>query len=339
MFANASSTSSTRGSPARSRRPARPAAHRPRPGRRPRTRAAPARRAGRTPTGGQRVADPGAERGRPRRAGEPGVVGDQRDPRHRQRDDQVHRGPEAGPAALGEPAQRPAQRLAPGSTTELASTATTAIRLSNRTEPSGRNAIPVATAPAISTYGPARQSGPHRVRGERDHPHFVRGPPDALEQVEHRRRVRAGAAEQAAQQHHRRRAGDRAGRGRPRPAARSRAAVPATIATTVARNDCPGATRKVAVTGMRRLIPRLAQRPNWSVKPSERGWSSVRVAGASVGGGQSGARSLRRHDPDRFRRSAAACRPLSPGCAGLPRVVRLTVPRVSRARVRVARPA
>ena len=39
------------------------------------------------------------------------------------------------------------------------------------------------------------------------------------------------------------------------------AAVPAAIATTVATKDWPGATRKVAVTGISRLIPRLAI--NW----------------------------------------------------------------------------
>src|SRR5215204_2055347 len=90
--------------------------------------------------------------------------------------------------------------------------------------------------------------------------------------------------------------------------------VPATIATAVATKDCPGATRNVAVTGMSRLIPRLAHNPSWSVKPSERGWSSTSVAGASIGRSAvtAIARSLRRHDPDRFRRSTAARRPLSP---------------------------
>ena len=46
-----------------------------------------------------------------------------------------------------------------------------------------------------------------------------------------------------------------------RPSSTQPSAVPATIATTVATNDWPGATRNVAVTGMSRLIPRLAQRP------------------------------------------------------------------------------
>ena len=153
--------------------------------------------------------------------------------------------------------------------------------MSSRTEPSGRSAIAVASAPAIRTY--AQRGSPDHTAcaaNEMIHTSYVAHP------MHWSRLSTVGAYEPVRPS--RPRSSTMVGAPVIAPArataasSRQPSTVPATIATTVARNDCPGATRNVAVTGMRRLIPRLAQSPNWSAKPSERGWSSVRVAGASA---------------------------------------------------------
>src|SRR5829696_1783709 len=164
---------------------------------------------------------------------------------------------------------------------EQATTATTAIRFSSRTDPSGRSAIRVATAPAISTYS-QRGGSSHTAWAAKEITQI-----SYVAQPTHCSRLSTVGAYDP-ERPSRPRSSTIVGAPVTAPARATAASstqpstVPATIATTVATNDCPGATRNVAVTGMSRLIPRFAQSPSWSEKPSGRGCCSARVAGASV---------------------------------------------------------
>ena len=182
-----------------------------------------------------------------------------------------------------------------------------------------------------------RQGGCHRVRGCRDRDQLEHAPADALRDVERRsagttalRRTARAAAPWPAR---------RSGRPAARPArpGACRAAVPTTIAVSAAASESsgvpapPGCRTKMAPVKPSRLTPRLPHSPNWSNRLSACGTGSARVRATSACRSPgtmtkvllcslavvaATAASLRRHYPDRFRRSAArggrASHPLSP---------------------------
>jgi hypothetical protein len=186
----------------------------------------------------------------------PGVVGGQREPGDRQRDDDVDGRPErAGPALL-----HLRQRLGQHPDEQVG----------DRRE---RRPDRVPREHAHDTERPERHGGGEHARRDDEGP--ARGverprrrlgddddlegrPPQALQDVQAGRQGAGPAAEQPAQQDHRRHALAGGGRGgqaeQPAPIT-----VPTAMARTVSRSGRPASTTKDAATGSSRLTPRLAQ--------------------------------------------------------------------------------
>ena len=222
--------------------------------------------------------------------------------------------------------------------TEAASTSQTITLRSSRTLPSGRTAISVAPAPAMSTNG-QRQASPRiavaavamTMISMVAQPTFWAmfssvGTTEPRRPTSPRSDTMAGAPVVAPNMAE-------------APSSSAPSPQPTTMASTARPTEPVVVATRAPVSGPNRLIPRLPHMASWSTKPSGRGGSVVRTSGASVaavreagvrrtqvgGGGRHRCSSLRRHYPVRFGRSAGPrCTPPSQPTTGCELPMRLS---------------